>query len=206
MKIWFSFILSLSSLFLISQETKWVSKYNKNGLKVSIRGERTNEYKAEIIVDAGLNSCLSLMQDVDSHTQFMGAVKTIAILKQYPNQKFLMRTVIGMPFPMKDKELISEAQFKVLPNQKSVKVELAAKPYAHPVGKMDRMTVADGFWLFEKIDDLKTKITYQLKFEESNAPNWIVNYFVLDTPVKTLSGFAKFVTKEKYKSGTVKWL
>lgn len=194
------------SFTLMSQESNWVNKYNKNGLKVSVRGKKTNEYKAEIVVDAGLNSCLSLMQDVESHTEFMGAVKDIAVLKQYPNQKFLMRTVIGMPFPMKDKELISEAQFKVLQNQKSVKVELAAKPDAHPTGKMERMTIADGFWLFEKMDDLKTKITYQLKFEESNAPNWIVNYFVLDAPIKTLSGFAKFVTKEKYKSGNLKWL
>ena len=205
MKFFFFYLFSIAALVVQAQESKWVSKYHKNGLKVSIRGEKTNEYKAEMVVDASIHSCLSLMQDVNSHTQFMGAVKDIAVIKQYTDQKFLMRTIIGMPFPMKDKELISEAQFKVLQNKKSVKVEIAAKPHDYPMGKYERMNIADGFWLFEKLDDLKTKITYQLRFEESDAPNWIVNYFVLDSPVKTLLGFSKFVVKDKYKTNSVKW-
>ncbi|HMP28416.1 MAG TPA: hypothetical protein PKD85_02380 [Saprospiraceae bacterium] len=199
-------ILFIFSLGSNAQETAWLSKYDKNGLRVFVRGKKTNEYKAELQVEAGIQSCLALMQDIDVHTHFMGAVKEIGILKQYTNQHFLLRTIIGMPFPMKDQELISEAIFKVMSNKSSVKVEIKAKPNAIPQGDFKRMNIADGFWLFEKLADNKTKITYQLKFEESNAPNWLVNYFVLDSPIKTMTGFAKHVIKDKYKTMRVEWL
>jgi ribosome-associated toxin RatA of RatAB toxin-antitoxin module len=194
------------SLSLYAQSNKWLSKYDKDGVQVSVRGEKTNEYKAEVQVNASLKSCIALMQDIDSHTSFMGSIKEISILKQYSDQKFLIRTIIEMPFPMKNQELISEAVFKVIGNNETVKVELKSRPDALPMGKMKRMNLADGFWLFEKISELKTKITYQLKFDESNAPNWLVNYFVLENPIKTMSGFSKFVLKDKYKKATISWL
>jgi ribosome-associated toxin RatA of RatAB toxin-antitoxin module len=200
------FFLIIFSFLLSAQETAWLNKYDKNGLQVSVRGKKTNEYKAEIIVNANLQSCLALMQDLDVHTNFMGAVEEISVITQYSDQHYLLKSVIGMPFPMKDQELVSEAKFKVLGQGNSVKVEIKAKPNAIPQGTLKRMTVADGFWLFEKIGESKTKITYQLKFEESNAPNWLVNHFVLDSPIKTLEGFSKYVVKEKYKGSKVAWL
>lgn len=199
-------LLFCFALVLPLQSQEWKEKYNKNGLEILVRGAKTNEYKATMMVDADLNACIALMQDIDVHPTFMGAVKHAEVVKVYNEKESMIKCILDMPFGMSDQEIVSSANFVKIPNKNSVQINIAAKPNALPKTKLKRLTLADGYWLFEQIGELKTKVTYQLKFEESSAPNWIVNYFVVDGPIKTMSGFSKLVKLAKYSKTKVSWL
>ena len=203
----FFLLLFISSSTLHAQkEEGWVTKYDKDGLVIQLRGAKTTEYRAVMTVNADLKSCVALLQDIESHPQFMTTVKSVELLKVYNNKESLVYSVIDMPFPMGDKDLVSKAEFINKPAEKKVIVKLKSLPTAYPAKDYDRMKTADGQWIFETIGDNKTKVTYQLKFDESNAPNWVVNKFVVDNPKEVLLGFANFVKKPKYKNADIVWM
>jgi hypothetical protein len=200
-----AFCLLVLFLQMSAQSASWSKKHDENGLQVFVRGKKTNEYKATLDVDANVSSCVALMQDFKSHIKFMGSVKEIGIVEVKNDLESLFKCTVDMPFPMSDQEIVSTAVFTPISGG-GVRIDLKAEPNAIPKGKLKRMKTADGYWLFEKISELKTRVTYQLRFEESNAPNWIVNFFVLDNPVKTMTGFAREVKALKYKNSKISWL
>jgi ribosome-associated toxin RatA of RatAB toxin-antitoxin module len=183
----------------------WVKKYDEDGLVIYLKGKKTNEYRAEMIVDAPVIACIGLMRDISEHSKFMGGVKKASVLKEYNQMESLIYCEIDMPFPMSNNEIVTRAKFEVL-EKGAVRIILKAEPHLYPKTKLTRLNLADGFWLFEPQVGNKTKVTYQLKFEDSNAPNWLANYFILDGPKKTMTGFAKRVKKDKYKDIVISWL
>lgn len=186
-------------------QNEWVKKHDENGLVIYLKGKKTNEYRAEMVVDAPVKSCIGLMRDIEVHSQFMGGVKKAMVLKEYNQTESLIYCEIDMPFPMSNSEIVSKATFELL-EKGVVRIVLKAEPLLYPKTKLNRLKLADGFWLFEPLPSNKTKVTYQLKFEDSNAPNWIANYFILDGPKKTMTGFAKRVKQDKYKDVDISWL
>jgi len=186
-------------------QSDWIKKYDEDGLVIYLKGKKTNEYRAEMIVDGPVKACVGLMKDIKEHPKFMGGVKNASVLKEYNQMESLIYCEIDMPFPMSNNEIVSKAKFEVL-DKGVVRIILKAEPYLYPKTKLTRLNLADGFWLFEPLAGNKTKVTYQLKFEDSNAPNWIANYFILDGPKKTMFGFAKRVKQAKYKDVIISWL
>ena len=184
----------------------WVKKYDKAGVIIWTRGVKTTEYKAQVTVDADLEACVALLQDIDSHPKFMGSVRSVKLLKEYNNKESLIYLVIDMPFPMKDKDLVSQAKFDYQPDQNKVIVDISCQPDKAPAASYDRMRKADGHWTFHEAKKGKTQVTYQLAFEETGAPNWIVDYFILDNPKKIMNGFATLVKEPKYSSKNISWM
>ncbi|MCB0645679.1 MAG: hypothetical protein KDC49_03390 [Saprospiraceae bacterium] len=205
-----SILTCLTILFALALQGQashpWVKKFQKEGVTIWTRGEKTSEYKATMTVDADINACVALLQDIDVHPSFMGSVKSTKLLKTYNNKESLVYFVIDMPFPMKDMDLVSRATFNYLPDKERVVVDINCEPDQAPKTTYERMKKADGFWSFQRQKDGKTHVTYQLAFEPSNAPNWLVEMFLLDNPKKIMSGFAQLVTQTKYKNKDIAWI
>lgn len=205
--LFFSLLLALNFTSALTQSTdSWTRKYDQDGITIWTQGAKTSAYKATVTVDAGIEACVALLQDINEHPRFMGSVKSAKLVKLYNQKESLVYFVIDMPFPMKDMDLVSKASFNYLPKENKVVVGITAQPEKLPVSSYERMQKADGFWSFQRLKNGKTEVTYQLAFEPSNAPNWIVDYFLLDNPKKIMKGFSLLVTQNKYKDQDIAWI
>ena len=209
MKLKFTFLCLL--LLMISQSTiaqtdSWKKKYDKKGLIIYTRGKHTSEYKAVMNVNADVKSCVALLQDVNEHPKFMGSVKSSKVVKDYSDKDHLVYMIIDMPFLMADRDIVSRADFTYVKKDKKVLVNITSLPDAYPDKDLERMNVADGYWLFEPLGPLLTRVTYQLKFEPAKAPNWLIEYFVLENPKNVMLGFSEMVQNKKYSETTIAWM
>jgi hypothetical protein len=58
---------------------------------------------------------------------------------------------------------------------------------------------AAGFYVFEKLAELKTRVTFQYHMEPAGAlPEWLINSLLVDAPFNTLNNLRTMVNIEKY--------
>ena len=63
----------------------------------------------------------------------------------------------------------------------------ALPEYSAEVKGVVRIPYLDGFWLLEKIDDNKTKVTYQVHADPGGTiPAWLANATAVNNPYETL--------------------
>jgi len=187
-------------------ETEWKRQYNKNGLTIYTRtaSDGIKEFKAITTLDAKMSTIISVLSDYENHTSWMDGVNKCQLVQKVNSKNRFLYYVIPMPWPLKNRDLVSNSYF--VQTKKDVTMFVKCAPTKKAKTKLTRIKKADGFWKFIPQENDKVKLIYQYKADPGGIPQSIVGMFLVDTPRKTVTAFKKEIQKSKYKNATVNWL
>lgn len=199
-----SLLFSSTSL----EQAQWKLAYNENGIKVYTRTTASGlkEFKGICEVDASLYNLSALIEDVENHKSFIYGVKESAILKRNNDASKFVYSVVDMPWPLDDRDMVSKTNAVHIKSEKQVKIAMKASPSQHPEQEdLVRMHEARGFWQFDYIAEDRSLVTYQFVSDPNNIPNWVVNMFIIDAPKKTLKNLQAKAPSLNYSAGRLPW-
>ena len=124
------FILFSIFLFLDQKEfpTDWVLKKDKNQIKIYLRklDYNSQQYRAETIVEADINSVSSHILDFNNSFKWMYKLKSSKILSKKSDSLFYVYFTIKMNWPLKNRDLVSDVIVSKTENK--VIIELNSVP------------------------------------------------------------------------------
>ncbi|MBN2173190.1 MAG: START domain-containing protein [Bacteroidales bacterium] len=202
------YTLIFASYLLLSysyaQEEIWELKKEDEGIKVylmDIEGSNTKAYKAEALVESKLSAIVAVLKDVQNHDRlFTDNIENELLETSDTFQVYY--AVTDIPWPLADRDGVYSYRFRQDYYSKDVKVIIQSEPGFVPEKKgLVRVEKAEGYWLLEPVDYNKVLVTFQMHAESGgNIPSWLVNMFLVDSPMKYIKNLRERVTLDRYKS------
>ena len=202
MKQLIAIIIGLSSIINLNAQTDWELKKEKDGIKVYLReveGSKIQEYKAEAILKGKVSSYIAVMKDVNSYAELYEHTKEVRLINE--NDTFHVHYLAtDTPWPVKDRDAVYSSTYSQYYDTKLVRIDMKIETgYVDENDDYVRMEKADGYWLFYQIEPNKVEITYQMHAEPGGSiPNWVINMFLVDTPIEDIKMLQERAQLEKY--------
>ena len=186
-------------------DTDWQPRFDQDGINIETRsfpGSRREEFRATVEVDAGIAAALALLQDYETHVQWVHRCRESRLLSKTGNNDRLLYQVTDLPFPIKSRDAIFH--ITVTYNQdESVLVSLQARPQQLEETEHVRITDAFGHYLFQPLAENRTRMTWQLYVDPAGSlPAWVVNSMLTEIPHLSLKNFRRLVVMPPYRDAT----
>lgn len=198
--------LTFFLLFLVAaaqaQSTDWKYEKNVEGIKVySRKAGKVKEIRIETTFDASLSNVAEAVLDVPNFPNWIYKVTSSKVIKNIPGGKVQCRNVIDMPWPVDDRDVVVITSVKQDPVTKIVTMEDNNTPDDIPQVK-GLIRVLDFYarWVFEPQGN-QVKGTYFFHSDPGGeVPEYVVNLFVAEGPVASVSALKKQISKYRGKS------
>ena len=182
----------LFSIFLFSYQkefpTDWVLKKDKNQIKVYLRNLDYNsqQYRAETIVEADINSVSSHILDFNNSFKWMYKLKSSKILSKKSDSLFYVYFTVKMNWPLKNRDLVSDVIVSKTENK--VIIELNSVPGHMEINpNFERIKDTKSVWKLEYFTKNKTKVSLQSYAVIEGIPTFISDFFILESPLYSLN-------------------
>ena len=202
MKQLIALIIGFISIINLNAQTDWELKKEEDGIKVYLReveGSKIQEYKAEAILKGKVSSYIAVMKDVNSYAELYEHTKEVRLINE--NDTFHVHYLVtDTPWPVKDRDAVYSSTYSQHYDTKLVRIDMKIETgYVDENDDYVRMEKADGYWLFYQIEPNKVEITYQMHAEPGGSiPNWVINMFLVDTPLEDIKMLQERAQLEKY--------
>ena len=166
---------------------KWELKKDKDSIKVYIRNvdESTKEYLAETIIRSDIDNIFNIITDFDNSYKWMYKLNSSKILQKSDTLMYVY-FVVDMNWPLKNRDLVSDAV--IIKNLNNIKIEMHSLPdYIPENNKLVRISESRSIWNLEKIDNFNTKVTLQSYAVVEGIPTFIMDLFILDSPMYSMT-------------------
>ena len=188
-------ILNLTTLFftiaytnlLPSTNESWELKKDQDSIKVYIRNvdDNTKEYLAETIINSDINKIFKTITDFDNSYRWMYKLNSSKILEKSDTLMYVY-FVVDMNWPLKNRDLISDAV--ITQNENKIRIVMNSYPdYMPEKDKLIRIKQSRSIWNLEKIDDEYTKVALQSYAIVEGIPTFIMDLFILDSPMYSMT-------------------
>ena len=197
-------LLFISTMLLVAtslNSSQWEQKKDDDGIKVYVRtveGSSFKEYKGETTIqNTSLTDVLDVIFDVEKYDKLfpdLSGQKRIKLIGKYHHIHY---TVVHTPWPIADRDNVTELEAKIADDGKSAHITINAKPDL--VEKKDglvRIPEGKGFWELTENTDNSVKVVYQYHGNPGGTiPSWLANSFVVSHPFETLENLHKRIVK-----------
>ena len=188
-------ILNLTTLFftiayinlLPSTNESWELKKDQDSIKVYIRNvdDNTKEYLAETIINSDIDKIFKTITDFDNSYRWMYKLNSSKILEKSDTLMYVY-FVVDMNWPLKNRDLISDAV--ITQNENKIRIVMNSYPdYMPEKDKLIRIKQSRSIWNLEKIDDEYTKVALQSYAIVEGIPTFIMDLFILDSPMYSMT-------------------
>ena len=168
--------------------TNWELKKEENNIKVYIRKNEINnvEYLAETKISGDINSILQIILDYDNSYKWMYKLEESKIVEKKNYSLLYVYFKIEMGWPLKKRDLVSDV--KIIKKDEFVSISLSSVPDFIPEkDNYIRISDSKSVWTLSKINDLETKVTLQSYAVINGLPTFVVDLFIVDGPIYSLS-------------------
>lgn len=179
----------------LSHAQDWSLEVNKDNIKVYTRevdGSSLDEFKAITTLNFSMKTIFETLKDAEALPEWSKNTSHSELIETDDNIQYRY-TISDAPFPVDDRD--SYIKFTFTESETQVRIDIEAVPEYGP--KKDdyvRVTHSRGYYLLEKIDDNKTRITYQLHAEPGGSvPGWLANSASTEVPYNALTGLKKYL-------------
>jgi len=200
-----AFLLCLAPCLLTFAEDsveEWKPRKDKNGIQVYSRrvaGSKYEEFKGVVELNATIASSLALLDDTQACTEWLHRCERSKELQRSGLLERHIYQISDLPFPALSRDMIFKATI-VQTEDGNIRIDLQSKPdFIEETGYI-RITDSYGFYLLEKLDENRTRLTWVQYVDPAGAlPAFMVNSMLTDVPFKSLLNFQKVVKREKYR-------
>ena len=190
---------------------EWREANVGDGIVVSTRtvpGWGMKEFRAVMRVQSSLGTIVALMEDVATYPRWFADCKEARVLRTQGSRERWVCFVNGVPFPVRDREIVSHDTFDQDPATRVVTVRLQGAPdMIPPTPGRVRVPRLEGLWTFTPLADGGVEVVYQVRSDPGGSlPNFVANATVSKSPWKTLDGMRRMLAGDKYKGAIPEWL
>lgn len=204
------FLFSNASAELVSQDDRWESALNKDGVIIYTRdyeGSDVKAFKAETTLNAPINNVMSVMANPHSCTEWVHGCTISYGFDEADFNKRYAYSVNDLPWPVKDRDYVLEINTSSLPGSSQIMMEMHAVKGRKPVDDdYVRTTVAQTIYIFTPTEDNKTHMLWLQHTEPAGVlPSWLVNNLLVDIPFKSIKALDNVAQEEKYQHGVIEY-
>ncbi len=202
-----------SSTEVAAAQSGWEVIDRTDGVVVSTRF--VPQYELPIIrgvgmVEGNIYDVLAVLADVERNKEWMHSCRDSKLLKQQDDLVRIIYNRTATPWPVDDRDAVVKATIKPDMEKKTVTISFQSikSPLMGEVEGVIRMPKLKGFYLLEKIDEGRTRVTYQAEADVGGIiPAWLAELNSKDIPLKTILSLRAQVKKTKgsYKDFLDKW-
>ncbi len=185
------------SLSLLAQD--WELEADKNGVKVYTRkleGYPVKEFKAEAVLLISYEKLKLAVVDFENYKYWYDHCQDARLLEHNEDGSSVNVIEVEMPFPFKNRDMVSKLTKEESVNEIVISF-IQEEGILAPREEFVRMTVAYGKWKLTRLGNNKTAIVHQFVGDPGgNIPTSIVNMFIVDGPINTLSQLKDYVQNQ----------
>lgn len=206
---WF-LVIVCSGLFQLSFAQDWKLTKKKDSVTVytrSIEGFETKQFKATTTINrARLHSVAAIIMDAEHTENWIADVEKGDFLAQPNDTNWISYLLLTLPWPFDNRELILD-NFLSQDEKGIVTIKLSSHHDHIPLNdKYVRIIKAEGYWqLIETANGVEVEYVF-VGETAGNIPQWLVNLFVVDGPITTMSNIREQCFEEPYKSANLYFL
>lgn len=170
-------------------QADWQPAKSKDGVEVltgTVAGSKFLAFQATTLINAPVSDVLAVLTDHASYPEWYDNCKSTLILDWEEPATALVHIVIRTPFPLANRDAINRVT--VVEGKAETRVELSSLPeYIAEERSLVRMHKASGSWQLQPVAQGTRVIHTYHADPRARVPAWMVNRFVVDGPIKTLS-------------------
>ncbi len=151
--------------------------------------------------DVPVSNVLALLYDVDAATEWVWKTREMKVLRELDGDEGrVVYQLVSAPWPLSDREIITQSQGFVDPDTSEVFIRINALPDFLPENPdYVRVRQMEGAWNIMPLSETSCRVVFRLHIEPGGEiPSWLANIAVIDTPYHTLANMRNMVTREKY--------
>jgi ribosome-associated toxin RatA of RatAB toxin-antitoxin module len=191
-------------------QTDWELKKEDEGIKVYTRqadGSSIKAFKAEAIIEGKLSSFVAVLKDVQSYSELFTDMKEAKLIEMSDTLQ-IHYTVTAAPWPVNDRSGVYSNSYSQRCDHKTVTVKVKALPgYIEDEKNVVRITEAEGAWTFHPVGANMVEVTFEMHIDPGGSvPAWVINMFLVDTPMNDLKSLRKRVMLPQYQNKKYKFL
>ena len=196
----------------LSAEEEWDLKRDRDGIQVhtrSVSGSPYDEVRAETVVQGvRLSSLVALVMDADACAAWADRCAESYVVDTLSDTEALVYTHNDLPFPVKDRDVVSHARWEQDPETFTVRmVSEAVSGYVEEQRGRQRLTEANVSWQFVPLADGSIRVINQAHINPgSNLPGWITNMLLIDTPFETMKAYLEEVRAPRYAQADISFV
>ena len=205
------FLVALSALGTWADEAVWEEALEEDGIQVYLRdvsGSKFKEYRGVMYVEASLSCLVSLVEDKEAAPQWLHYCQEARILKRESDLVSYTYSVSGLPWPIRDRDMVFVNRLVQDDDTKAVTIFSEAVPdYVPEEPKLVRIRELRGFWKFTPQEDGGVEVVYQLHSEPGGGlPGWLANLGVVQQPFNTLKKMREYAKRSEYQTATLSYI
>lgn len=162
-------------------------------------------FKAVAVLDAPLNNIMAVMANPLSCMEWvLGCTLAHSFDEVSFNDRYAY-SVNDMPWPFKDRDYVLHIKTTSDPGNGKILMHMNATDNKKEINdEFERVHVAQTVYLFEALDDDRTKMTWLQHTEPGGVlPGWLVNTLIVDIPVKSLQELERVAQLPKYQDAVI---
>ena len=173
-----------------------------------VKGSKMKAFRAITRIKSNLSGLVALLEDTSRTHKWVYKCKAMALIEQVTETEAIYYMLTDMPWPVKDRESISQTNLFQDPVSKVVRINVMAKNDVFPENdELIRVRKMQGYWQLTPLDDGMVEVIYEAHADPGGGlPSWLVNSFVVEAPHNTLLGLRKEVSREEYQKKKVPYV
>jgi hypothetical protein len=187
----------------------WEIRKDQDNIQVFTRdvdGSPHDEVRATTVVqDVRLASLVALILDAQACPNWASRCGESYIFERPKETEAYVYTHSRMPFPVKDRDMLTHAVWNQDESSLIVTVNSqATNGIMDDIAGRQRMTEVKLSWKFEPLDSGAVAITNQAHFNPGSVlPGWITNMLLVSVPYDTMQSYVHEVAKPQYRDAVV---
>jgi hypothetical protein len=173
-----------------------------------VEGSDMKAFKGITTIKSTVTAPVALLQDVKRAHEWVFNCKAMDLIEELAPNNATYYTVTSMPWPVKNRDNISESLVTQDADTGVVTVTIQARNDIFPSNDDHvRVRELDATWTLEPKADGLLKVTYEAHADPGGGlPSWLVNSFVVEAPLNTLRDFRDLVVDEKYQAASREYI
>lgn len=193
-------------------EADWELKRDRDNIQVYTRTVEGSPYDAvrtiTIADDVRLSSFVALIADAEACPEWADRCAESYVIEQISETENYVYTHNDLPFPVKDRDVVSHVLWTQEPE--SLIVEMNSEAVAGRVDEVRgrlRLQEAKASWRFEPLGGGQIRIISDAHIDPGSAlPSWVTNMLLVDTPYETMKSLVEEVRNPKYRDAELDFI
>ncbi|MCG8412980.1 MAG: START domain-containing protein [Pseudomonadales bacterium] len=199
------FLFATFQSYLLAAEEEWELKRDRDNIQVYTRSVEGSPYDAvrtiTVADDVRLSSFVALIVDAEACPDWADRCAESYVIEQVSDTENYVYTHNDLPFPVKDRDVVSHVIWTQEPNTLIVEMNSQAVAGRHEEvrGRL-RLQMAQASWRFEPLGGGQIRIISDAHIDPGSAlPSWVTNMLLVDTPFETMKSLVEEVRNPKYR-------
>ena len=186
----------------IISDDGWEFEKERHDVEVyskSITGYEIKAFKATGLISAPIESVFKVVMDIEGYKEWYPNCKIGETLLQPNELEQYRRIEFKLPWPFDNRDAVNKLVARKMADSIWIDITNEAD-YVPRLKKVYRVGRTEGYWMIVKEDENNTRLTYSAIGEPGGIPNWVVNFFLFDSPLEAVNNIREMVLKPEYSS------